>query len=179
MSTQRPWAKGGRSLETPHVSNSIQWIRNLKETHLFVAEQYRDFRRLTLGLATSLGLPVAIFSIASSANASAVVEQVGKALHEGGRVLVASESHAELVSEILGAWEEFARDPVNITTVSASGLVLDSNALVGELATLAGLAPVMPSGSERHGITRISAAEASTLEFVGEAASPVNVREIG
>jgi hypothetical protein len=179
MSTQRPWSKSERSLETPRVAGAIQWILELKETHLFVAEQYGDFRRLTLGLAASLGLPVTIFSIAKSAKASVVVEEVGKALREGGRVLVASESHAELVSEILGAWSEFARDPVHITTVSASGLVLDSNALAGEVATLAGLAPVVPPGSENHLITRIPAAEVSTLEFVGEQASLVKVREIG
>lgn len=177
MHTQRPWSKGVRSLETPHVSDAVQWILELKETHLFVAEKFGDFRRLTQGLATLFGLPVAIFSIAKSANASAVVDAVGKALHQGGKVLVASESRADLVSEILGAWAEFAQDPVGITTVSASGLVLNSNALTGEIATLAGLAPVMPPGSERHLITRIPATEANTLEFVGEQASIVNIKE--
>lgn len=178
MTTQRPWSKGVRSLETPHVSNAVQWIRELRETHLFVAEQYGDFRWLTRGVAASLGLPVAIFSIAPSAKAISVVQAVGKALHEGGRILVASESHAELVSEILSAWAEFAQNPVNITTVSATGLVLDSNALASEIGTLTGLAPVLPRGSEGHLVTHIPDAEAGTLEFVGSQAL-VNVREIG
>jgi hypothetical protein len=60
---------------------------------LFIAEQYEDFRFLTLGLAASLGLPVSIFLLASSAKPRAVVEAIAKSLHGSGRVLLASEWH--------------------------------------------------------------------------------------
>jgi hypothetical protein len=145
---------------------------------LFIPEAYEDFRLLTFGLAASLGLPVSIFLLAASAKPRAVVEAITKPLHAGGRVLLASESHTELVSEILGAWADFAPQPDNVRMVSQSGLVLDGDALEGEPATLTGLHPAQPDGPLGYLISRIPAPEATTLEFVGNQAAIVNVREI-
>jgi hypothetical protein len=82
------------------------------------------------------------------------------------------------VSEILAASADFAQQPGNVSMVSQSGLALDWNALEGEPATLTGLHPAQPNGPLGYVISRISAPEARTLEFLGTQAAIVNVCEI-
>jgi hypothetical protein len=178
MNQDRPWSNEMRPLDTPKVSEAIFWIKELKETQLFLAHRYHDFRLLTLGLAASIGLPVSVCIVASSATPRKVVEALNDPLHSGGNVLLASESHTSLLSEILEAWAEFARAPQNFKAVTQSGLVLDSAALRGEPGTLTGLHPMQPTGPLGYILVRIPDGEAATLEFLGQQAGIVDVQLI-
>jgi hypothetical protein len=178
MKDNRPWSNEMRPLDTPKVSEAIFWSKELKETQLFLAKQYSDFRLLTLGLAASMGLPVAVYQVAPSAIPQKVIEAITDPLHSGQNILLASESHTDLLSEILAAWEMFARDPQNFTLVTESGLVLDSKALRGELGILSGLHTMLPNGPLGYGLVKIPDDEATILEFLGKQAHIVNVKLI-
>lgn len=178
MKHDRPWSKEMRPLDTPKVSEAILWTKELKETQLFLANQYTDFRLLTLGLGASIGLPLAIYYFASSAKPQNVVKVIADALHAGKNVLIASESHTSLISEILTAWEEFARFPHGFNSVSESGLVLNSDRLQGEPGTLSGLHNTQPMGPLGHGLVRIPDNEAAALEFLGQQARIVKMNVI-
>jgi hypothetical protein len=178
MKHNRPWSNEKRSLDTPKVSEAIFWINQLKETQLFLANQFNDFRLLTLGLAASIGLPMSIYYVTRSSKPQKVVEAVTDPLHSGENVLLASEVHTNLLSEILEAWAEFAQAPQNLRLVTQSGLTLDSDALRGEPGTLSGLHPTQPTGPLGYGLVRIPDDEAATLEFLGQQARIVNIRLI-
>jgi hypothetical protein len=178
MEPKRSWPDEKRPLDTPKVSQSVFWMKELKETQLYLPNRYRDFRLLTLGLAATIGLPVDICYVASSARPQKVVEALKDPLHGGGPVLLASESHTDLIKEILEAWAEFSRSPQNFNLVTQSGLVLDSDALRGEPGTLAALHPTQPAGPLNFGLARIPDDEAATLEFLGQQARAINVRTI-
>jgi hypothetical protein len=168
MKHNRPWSNEMRSLDTPKVSEAIFWINQLKVTRLFLANQYNNFRLLTLGLAASIGQPMAIYYVAPSSKPQKVVEAITDPLHSGENVLLASEVHSNLLSEILEAWVGFARAPHNRRLVTQSGLILDSDALRGEPGTLSGLHPTQPTGPLGYGLMRIPDDEAATLEFLGQ-----------
>ena len=180
MKNDRPWSNEKKPLETPHVSETLYWSKELKEEKLFIADYYTDFHRLTLGLATSavsMGLLLTVCYVMPSAKPQKLIDAITEPLHAGENVLIASEAHTSLLSEIFEAWVEFAKFPENFTSISMSGFILDSEDLRGEPGVLLGLHPTQPIGPLGYLIARIPEEEAPILEFLGQSAI-INIKVI-
>jgi hypothetical protein len=121
---------------------------------------------------------MAIYYATPSSKPQKVVEAITDPLHSGQNILLASEVHTNLLSEILEAWAEFAPAPHNLRLITQSGLILDSDALRGEPGTLSGLHPTQPTGPLGYLLVRIPDDEVATLEFLGHPARIVNIQLI-